>query len=168
VPRATAAVAIGVVLLFELRSELPWRAWPPPRADLGLFREIARHPEVKAVLHLPILGDFREAHYMYYSTLHWKPIANGFSGYAPRTWIELRRRYAEHPLDDGLIDYLLELGVTHVATHPTLFQQPEATERMSSWERHFSGGPAPRIRLVAQVGDGRLYELLRPNAATRY
>jgi hypothetical protein len=167
--RVTAAVAIGAVLLFELRSELPWKAWPPPRADLGIFHEIAWRPEVRAVLHLPIFGDFRDGHYMYYSTLHWKPIANGYSGYAPPTYVELRRRFEQRPLDDQTIDYVLELGITHVATHSTLFQQPEAVEFVASWERYWSGDPAPRIRLVAQSGGSRLYELLRrPNAAARY
>ena len=32
---------------------------------------------------------------MYYSTLHWKPIANGYSGFAPATYLELRRRVRE-------------------------------------------------------------------------
>jgi hypothetical protein len=167
-PRAATVAAIGVVLLVELRSELPWKTWPPPGADLGIFHEIARRPEVKAVLHLPLFSDFREAHYMYYSTLHWKPIANGYSGYAPPTWLELLRRFEERPLEDETIEFLLDLGITHVATHRTLFPQPEAIERMTTWERHWSDRPAPRIRLVAQVGEARLYELQPPNAVPRY
>jgi hypothetical protein len=167
--RALVAAAIGVVLLFELRGRLPWRAWPPPRADLGIFHEIQRRPEVKAVLHLPILGDFHEAHYMYYSTLHWKPIANGYSGYAPPIYLELRRRFEEHLLEDETVDYLLDLGVTHVAIHPTLFRERKPTGMMAKWEHHFSSEPEPRIRLVAQAGDDRLYELLRPpDSASRY
>jgi hypothetical protein len=166
--RALAGVAIGVVLLFELRPNLPWKAWPPPHVDLTIFHEIARRPEVKAVLHLPLFSDFRGAHYMYYSTLHWKPIANGYSGYAPPTWDELWRRFEQSPLDDGTIDYLLDLGVTHVATHPTMFKRPRQIERMVSWERHFSRGPAPRIRVVAGAGEDRLYELVsRADAAFR-
>ena len=112
------ATAIGVVLLFELRSEMPWKRWPLPDADLGIYHEIARRGDVRAVLHLPIVNDPWRAHYMYYSTLHWKPIANGYSGYLPATYVELRRRLHEQLLDDGTIDYLIDLGVTHVATHP--------------------------------------------------
>ena len=37
--------------------------------------------------------DPREARYMYYSTLHWKPIANGYSGFAPAAY----RRAATSP-----------------------------------------------------------------------
>jgi hypothetical protein len=158
--RALLAATIGVVLLFELRSSLQWRTWPRARADLGMFHEIARRPEVRAVFHLPRFDDFRDGHYMYYSTLHWKPIANGFSGYAPPTYVELRRRFDERPLEDDTIDYLLGLGVTHVATHPTLFRDWRKMELMARWEQHFSSEPAPRIRLVTQVGEDRLYELL--------
>ena len=82
--RALWTAAVAVVLLVELRSELPWRRWPPRHADLGIYREIARRGEVRAVLHLPIVSDPWEARYMYYSTLHW-PMGAGAGGVGSRS-----------------------------------------------------------------------------------
>jgi hypothetical protein len=165
--------AIGVVLLFELRSDMPWRRWPLPDTELGIYHEIARRGDVRAVLHLPIPNDPWDARYMYFSTLHWKPIANGYSGYAPAAYVELRRRLHERPLDEGTIDYLIDLGVTHVATHPPPLQPNKLVQRagvewklLGIWERHFASERARRLKLVASVGDDRLYQLLPPPGAS--
>ena len=161
--------AIGVVLLFELRSDMPWRRWPLPDTDLGIYREIARRGDVRAVLHLPIVDNPWDARYMYFSTLHWKPIANGYSGYLPATYVELRRRLREQPLDDETIDYLIGLGVTHVATHPPPLQPNKTVQApdpawklLTIWERHFTSERARRLKLVASSRDNRLYQLLPP------
>ena len=39
--------------------------------------------------------DSRENAYLYASTLHWKPIANGYSGYLADSYVELRQ---SHPV----------------------------------------------------------------------
>jgi hypothetical protein len=159
--RAVAAGMIGLMLIVELRSDLRWRPFPPRReVDVAILEEIARRPEVRAVLHLPVLAPARESLYMYYSTLHWKPIANGYSGFAPPTYLELRRRVREHLLDEETIDHLLGLGVTHVAAHPRLLQTARGRRHLARWERRFGQGPQPRLRLVASAGGDRLYELL--------
>lgn len=158
--RALAGAAIVLALGLELDTKLTWLEWPRHPGELEIFREIARRPEVKAVLHLPILEDAREAHYMYYSTLHWKPIANGYSGFAPATYLELRRRIVEEPFADQTLDHLIELGITHVGAHPRLLRAPRGRRRLARWESRWSEGPAPRLRLVAAAGEDRLYELL--------
>jgi hypothetical protein len=107
-----------------------------------------------------MLRDANEAIYVWFSTLHWKPIANGYSGYAPATYRELRRRLEEHPLDDATIDHLIQLGVTHVAAHPRLIQGLEAQLAFANWEHRFTTGPAPRLRLAAAFERDRLYELM--------
>jgi hypothetical protein len=160
--RTVAAALIGLMLVVELRGELRWRRFPPPRGvERAILHEIGRRPEVRAVLHLPILADARESLYMHSSTVHWKPIANGYSGFAPATYLELKRRVREHLLDEATIDHLLGLGITHVATHPPLLQTPRGRRHLAAWERRFSRGPEPRLRLVLTAGDDRLYELQR-------
>jgi hypothetical protein len=139
---------------------MPWRSWPRPQDDPAIFHEIARHPEIGAVLHLPLARDASEARFMYYSTLHWKPIANGYSGFASATYLELRERVHRHLLDVETIDRLLELGVTHVAVHPDAARAPRVKRELAEWERRFGVSPTPRIRLVASAGPDRLYELL--------
>ena len=158
--RALAAGAIAIVLLFELRTEMPWRRWPQRSIEKGIYHEIARRPEVRAVLHLPMHQDGWQARYMYFSTLHWKPIANGYSGYEPATYRELMARVSKRPLDDATLDYVVSLGVTHIATHLANRAAPGVEEELLDWAERFAGGPEPRVRLVASAGDDRLYEIL--------
>ena len=158
--RALAAGAIAIVLVFELRTDMPWLRWPQRSIEKGIDHEIARRPEVRVVLHLPLQKDGWQARYMYFSTLHWKPIANGYSGYEPATYRELVARVSRRPLDDATLDYVVGLGVTHVATHLARRAAPGVAEELAAWARRFAGGPAPRVRLVASAGDDRLYEIL--------
>ena len=58
----------------------------------------------------------QDATYMYYSTLHWHPLVNGYSGFAPPSYQELLDRLADLP-DDGSIAYLRERGVTYLLVH---------------------------------------------------
>jgi hypothetical protein len=164
---ALVAVAIALGLCVELDSRISWRPWPDPPALLGIFHEIGRRPEVRVTAHLPMIADAREARYMYYSSFDWKPIANGYSGYAPPEWVDLQRRLDREPAAATTIDRLFELGVTHVATHPHLISAPRGRRRLARFERHWTSGAAPRLRLVAAAGEDRLYELLPPPDAAR-
>ena len=97
------------------------------------------------MLHLPIPDYPFEAHYMYFSIAHWRPIVNGYSGYEPATYLEVKRRVQDELYDASTLDYLRELGVTHVAVHPFLFKMPRERKRLLRWERTVGVGPNPRI-----------------------
>ena len=58
--------------------------------------------------------------YMYYSTRHWKPIVNGYSGYFPAWWDEFRDALTGFP-DDRAIDALRRRGVTHLLVHSVFY-----------------------------------------------
>jgi hypothetical protein len=158
--RALSAIAIGAVLCLELDTSLRWTRFPDPPEQLGIFREISRRPEVRAVLHLPMTADARESHYMYYSIGDWKPIANGYSGFAPPIYTELHHRVENNELDEATVDRLIELGVTHVATHPYLLAAPQSRRRLERAQRRSIALPASRVRLIATAGRDGLYELL--------
>jgi len=58
----------------------------------------------------------QDATYMYYSTRHWRPLVNGYSGFTPPSYRELTERLRDFP-DDGSIAYLRERGVTYLLVH---------------------------------------------------
>ena len=160
-PRRQALLAaVPLLLVVELRDSMDWHPWPSRSEIPPIFHRIAEVPEVGAVLHLPIAGPPFEAHYMYYSIVHWKPIANGFSGYQPPTYLEVKRRVENELFETTTLDYLSRLGVTHVAVHPWLFRMPVERRRLLRWERRFSVGEDARLRPVMTVGRDRLWEIV--------
>ncbi len=110
--RGAFATVLAAVLAVELTPQpLKWLPLPREENFPEVYRWIAREPSVKAVLELPIYQDARETRYLYYSTLHWKPIANGFSGYEPPSHQRLtaRIRFLPDPAGLGLMRELLDL-----------------------------------------------------------
>ncbi len=151
---------VSLMLVFELRDNMGWRQWWNRDQIPGIFQRIADIPDVGAVLHLPIPPYPFEAHYMYFSIAHWRPIVNGFSGYEPPPYLEVKRRVQDELYEASTLDYLRELGVTHVGVHPFQFKMPRERKRLLRWERQWSNGPNPRIRQVFVDGRDRFYELL--------
>jgi len=163
--RGVLVAALTLAVIWELRDGMKWHRWPPQGEIPPLFHRIAQVAEVEAVLHLPIPDPPFEAHYMYYSTAHWRPIANGFSGYEPATYVELKRRMrGEELFEPSTLDYLTGLGITHVAVHPFLFRMPGERRRIVRWVRHFGAGDRGRLREVLAVDRDRLYEIVPAGA----
>src|SRR5205085_6808990 len=62
----------------------------------------------------------QDATYMYYSTRHWKPVVNGYSGFAPASYLALRDRLRRFP-DDAAIEALRQAGVTYLLVHSVFY-----------------------------------------------
>ncbi|HVD93208.1 MAG TPA: DUF6044 family protein [Vicinamibacterales bacterium] len=58
----------------------------------------------------------QDATYMYYSTTHWRWLLNGYSGFVPPSYVELRERLRDFP-DRSSIDYLRERGARYLLVH---------------------------------------------------
>ena len=97
---------------------------------------------------------------MYFSIVHWRPIVNGYSGYEPATYLEVKRRVKDELFEASTLDHLRDLGVTHIAVHPFLFKMPRQRNRLLRWEKKWSVGPEPRLREVFVDGRDRFWELL--------
>lgn len=126
--------------IVELRRRLPSRAWGPAAAALvtlaaaeplvapihfsrfdripAIYDTIAGEPGV-VVAELPMPGGFGwfgNARYMLNSTRHWKPMLNGYSGFAPPSFHEHAAALADFP-QDASVAALQDIGVTHVFVH---------------------------------------------------
>ena len=117
-PRQAAAVAAGAILLVTVEA---WRAplgYVPALRVPAVYGVLAGYPDaIVAEFPLPNPeGIFHNAPYMLYSTAHWKPIINGYSGFMPasyqRHW-EAARRFPQ----PEAIAALARIGVTHVVVH---------------------------------------------------
>jgi len=96
---------------FEVVS-VPWsKTGIPPVYDW-----LARQPGREAMLELPIGMPAEDAASMLMSTRHWRPLVNGYSGFAPMAPF-LRRFLLELP-DDRTVRLLHDVGVRWIVVHP--------------------------------------------------
>jgi hypothetical protein len=112
---AIAAVALALAVLEPFRAPLYL-----PKADpiRPIYRELRDVPDA-VVVELPLphpWAVFHNAKYMLNSTLHWKPMVNGYSGFLPNSYRQHYDQLASFP-DEHSIAALRHLGVTHLFVH---------------------------------------------------
>lgn len=155
--RLALAGGLGLLLAVEMTPRpIRWFSLPQEADFPAVYHWIAGREDVEALIELPITRTSREAYYMYFSTLHWKPIANGFSGHRPPSHRRLTRAMSFLPDGEGL-DLLHELGISHAVVH---LRKGRRIGELRRWERRFAQGPDRRVELVFQSGPDRVYRLL--------
>ena len=109
-----------------------------------------------AVVELPLPAPPVEWHentlYLLNSTVHWRPIVNGYSGFVPPSYYARRVDLASFPADDA-IAVLRNLGVRYAVVHREAFSRrgPDALSRLEA---------SPHLRLLIDEGDIAIYRVL--------
>lgn len=116
-PAATVAVALALLAEYATVQSSWYVAAPQTPA---VYEWLAREPR-SVVLELPLTTADRldvvpDGVYMFRSTAHWQPILNGYSGFFPRSFIELTEHMKSFP-DDASIAYLKQRQVDLVVIH---------------------------------------------------
>jgi hypothetical protein len=121
--RPAVLLGIAVILLVHLealRSPLLYQRY---RGESAVYEVVAQLPGRVVLAEFPFYrpSDFyQNARYMLSSTLHWKPMLNGYSGFLPagyRAMAEAMGRFPEPPT----LDLLRRAGVTHIIVHRNRF-----------------------------------------------
>ena len=107
-------------------------AAPPPRVFTGdqtppVYRFLRTLPSPgTVVVELPFGEWAYELRYVFYSTNHWHPLLNGYSGTFPLSY-SLRGSLLRHPLDspDLAWESLMTDGATHAVVHEALYLDGE-------------------------------------------
>jgi len=115
------AAAYSLVLLMLVETVSIPLALDPVMTDMPrLYSWLARQPRAP-VLEWPqplpyALGLTQEPRYMYFSTVHWQPLVNGYSGHYPVSYIKFLENTGSFPEPDA-IQYLRRVGVRYVILH---------------------------------------------------
>jgi hypothetical protein len=132
---------------------------PPPRIEPAsrapaVYRHLATMPGALVVAEFPFGDPEWDLRYVYYSTVHWKRLVNGYSGYFPQRYQARVARLAR-PMEspDDAWRALADTGVTHVIVHETAF--PERGEPITGW---LTGHGA---REIARFESAVLYDVPR-------
>jgi len=136
--------------LAPLPDTLESGAGAPP-----VYRFIATLPSNTAIVELPLGEPAFDIRYMFYSTLHWKPLVNGYSGGEPSDY---------DLLDTSLQDVatrperawraLVDTRATHAIVHEALFVRDDGPS-LTAWITKHGG------REVARFGADAVVELPR-------
>lgn len=143
---------IGLALLALLVAELaprpiPWHALPRRNELPEVYGWLAERPEVEAILELPFLPPPDEVQYMYRSTVHWKPIVNGYSGHFPTHYAELTSTCCWPVPDDRSLTLLRSWGVSHLVVHP-LWQKRWQQRAYAEWKQAVDRGEVAAVQRV--------------------
>ena len=125
--KSLVATALAAGLLFEYQTRMDsWLTLPasPPQ----VYRWLATQPR-SVVFEVPVaksdeLYRIPDGQYMFYATYHWQPILNGYSGFVPRSYIELLEEVHTFP-GDASIEYLKRRGVDIIVIHGSLMEPAE-------------------------------------------
>ncbi|HVT58314.1 MAG TPA: hypothetical protein VHR45_07930 [Thermoanaerobaculia bacterium] len=160
-------VLTGAVLAIELAPRpVRWVRLLTEEEFPDVYAWIKGRPEIHALIELPLRPNWTETSYMYYSTLHWKPIANGFGSFIPRSYDELANQIRMLPDRQGLA-LLRRLGVSHIVVHLDDLAgrgsgADQAAPLLRDWERELAG---TEVALVFADDPDRVYQILPPSAA---
>jgi hypothetical protein len=108
------------------------RVYRPARAP-AVYHQLARTPPDAVVLELPIGDPGYDLRAVYYSTVHWRRLVNGYSGFYPPHYDYLIALLSTAWREAGPAwSALRELGVTHVVVHEGAYLDDEGA-RLSAW-----------------------------------
>jgi hypothetical protein len=158
-PRTRAAVVAGLaaVLAVELAPRAShWEPLPPEDEMPEVYSWIRDQPAIHSLIELPIHQDIRENQALYASTVHWKPIANGYSGYIPASHQALFERIHFLPGPGGL-ELLRDLWISHILVHA---RRADRAEIVRDWEARFATGPNPQVERVYAADGFYVYRVL--------
>jgi hypothetical protein len=100
----------------------------------GVYRFLKSLPAPGTVVVEFPLGEWAyELRYVFYSTAHWHPLLNGYSGHFPLSY-NMNATHLRRPLDypDASWDTLMRSGATHAVVHLPYYRDDEG-ERISRW-----------------------------------
>jgi len=98
----------------------------PPRQAPAIYHQVAALPTGAVLAELPIGQTDWDVRAMFYSTVHWRPIVNGYSGFFPPDYGRETLALDEIPRHPRIsMDMLHEIHVTHVIVHERAFLTAE-------------------------------------------
>ena len=122
---AVAFLAEALVMPFKVNLVSPTRGFHTPEARVyrparapNIYRVFARESPDAVLAELPLGETDFDLRALFYSTVHWRPLVNGYSGFYPPHYGRLALTLSDVPrFTDAAMEALRMLGVTHVIVH---------------------------------------------------
>jgi hypothetical protein len=145
--RLLIAAALVGCILGESRPRAPGIELLPVGDRIPpVYRWLRDRGDGGAVVELP-LNVLKDPSYLYYSTIHWHPLVNGYGAYLPPLYLYLQQELQRLP-DPVAVNALREIGVRYIVAHA----MPALSDVAS-------------LESVATFGDDVVYQLPQEPAA---
>ncbi|MBN1221199.1 MAG: hypothetical protein JXM69_19910 [Anaerolineae bacterium] len=155
-PQAISLILMAFIILEYWSAPLVGPEFPAGQGIAAVYRWLqAETPPDTVVLELPFQGS-SEFIYEYYSSDHWRRLANGGTGFTPPIYKELREWFNAFP-DPRSVDVIQQLGIDLVILHSNSYA-PE------DWQRVMADLPLylPAIEQIQQIGDALILHITPP------
>jgi hypothetical protein len=155
-------VLLGGVMMLEYQTAPPYME-PLPVETPDVYRWLAREPRGTVTIEYPLPRadalPLQEPWYMYFSTMHWQPLLNGYSGHYPPSYIQMLESQRTFP-DNASIAAVRARGAKAIIVHANGWhkrsQYDDATSFLES---------RPDIRLMGvwkdHRGEARAYKFIQ-------
>lgn len=151
-----ATIAAGLVLLAanveSLRAPFEYRRFA---GIPHIYELLASEPGPVVLAEVPFYprqAVFENSEYVLNSTLHWRPLMNGYSGYTPDSYARYAEVFWYFP-DEHAVQAMRSAGVTHVMVHAARFgNEADAVVRQVNARRDMQ-------LLAVAPGGYRLYRM---------
>lgn len=153
-PRRGALLAAAALALVTVEAARAPMGYVTAHRSPALFRFLADEPDA-VVVELPLYAPsviHRNAHYMLHSTVHWRPMLNGYSGFRPASYFRHYDELKAFP-NDSAIAYLRALRVTHVVVHANLFAEVHGEQTLERIDE------TPGLRTMLRAGNMSVYSV---------
>jgi hypothetical protein len=155
-----AAVALA---LFEYQTHPLDRLLPPAPPTPPVYQWLTHQTGDFGVLEIPMQEDItKESTRMYHSTVHWKHLANGFSGWWPNDYWILVGRMRHFPTYRILQFIEREAPVRYIVIHYDEFPERQRRRLEHDMDRY-----RDRMPLRARFGTDAVHELLPEGEVNR-
>jgi hypothetical protein len=158
---AGAAIVLGLAAVESTprRAFTDWIAAPALADAPPVYRWLAAHDEVAALVEQPMPPAWREAERMYFATLHGRPIVNGYSGTLPESYLALHAKLLDFP-DRAVAGELARAGVSHLVLHVHQLSRRDR-RAWQRWQKALERDPRPWMTRVAEQGSAVVYRIDR-------
>jgi hypothetical protein len=147
--RIAFAVAVLAALVAEYRVQR-LTLFPYPNEPPAVYAWLSRQPTgVVAELPMPLPEALpgEDPQYAYYSTFHWNPLLNGYSGFYPASYLDRLETLRQFP-DDASVSRLHRDGTRYLILHAGRYpEQQRASILETLTNRH-------RMAELARFGEG--------------
>jgi len=160
--RTSALVVLAAGVLLESVNR-PLELRDMPKSMPVVYEWLRTQPEAP-ILEYPVDGlegrsGPQDPTYMYYSTAHWRPLLNGYSGFSPASYHAILRELRDFPSARSL-DYLRARGVRYLLVHERFYLRGGFEEDIQALS-HAANVTIGGVFRDPVVGRSYVYELRR-------
>jgi hypothetical protein len=126
----------------------PARVYRPARAP-AVYKAVARLPDGAAIAELPLGSRPFDVRAMFYSTVHWRPLLNGYGDLLPAHYdyvVVALSDVPRHP--EAAADALRAAGITHAVVHEDAYLGADGASTTAAL---LAGGATELFRDAADV-----------------